>query len=106
MAATARPKPVGLRFKPCFPLRFQRVDDPGLVGPVDDHGDPERTSLAAWLGDIHPPDRHRLERLDQMLDPVGQRKLGLGGQHDLAVDSCRQTTGVALGDPSHAHQSV
>src|SRR5450759_5852786 len=31
MAATARPKAIGLRFEPCFPLGLQRVDDPGLA---------------------------------------------------------------------------
>ena len=50
MAATTRPKPVGLGLKPRFPLRLQRIDDPGLVSPVENHGDPERSSLSAAPG--------------------------------------------------------
>jgi site-specific DNA recombinase len=74
MAATARPKPIGLRLKPGLPLRLQRIDDPSLMGPVENDGNPERAALAAArLGDIHPPDRHRLERLGAVPDPVGQR---------------------------------
>jgi site-specific DNA recombinase len=69
VAATARSKPIGLGLKPCFPLGFQRIDDPGLMSPVENHGDPERAPLAARLGDIHPPDRHGLERFGVVLDP-------------------------------------
>ena len=47
MAAAAWPKSVGSRLKPRLPLGFQRVDDPGLVHAVDDHGNPERAALAA-----------------------------------------------------------
>jgi hypothetical protein len=37
-------------------------------------------------------DRHILA----VMDPFGQSHLGLRGQHDLAVNACGQTTGVAL----------
>ena len=47
-----------------------------------------------------------LERLGVVLHPVDQLHLGLRGQHDLAVHACRQTTGVALRHPPHAHQRV
>ena len=59
MAATARPEPIRPGLEPCFPLGFQRVDDPGLEHPVDDHGNAERALLsgAALLGDVHPLDR-------------------------------------------------
>jgi len=40
VAATARPEPVGPGLEPCLPLGFQRVDDPGLKAPVDNHPDP------------------------------------------------------------------
>ena len=39
MAAAARPKPVGLRLKPRFPLGLQRVHDPRLMHAICDHGD-------------------------------------------------------------------
>jgi hypothetical protein len=107
MAATAGPKPIGLRLKGGLPLRFQRVRDPRLKGTVHDHRDPERALLdTARLGDIHPPDRPGREDVRDVLNPVGQRELGLGGHHDLAVDTCGQTTSIAFGYPPHAHQSV
>ena len=59
VAATARPKPVGLRFEPGLPLGFQRVDRQGLQGPVGDHGNPERAAAPVALGHIHPLDRAR-----------------------------------------------
>ena len=106
LAAAARPESVGLRLEPRLPLGLQRVHDPCLVHAVEDHRNPERALLAARLGDVHPPDRHRLERLGVLLHPVDQLHLGLRGQHDLAVHACRQTTGVALRHPPHAHQRV
>jgi site-specific DNA recombinase len=107
VAATAGPKPVGLRLKPGLPLRLQRIHDPGLMDPIENHGNPERTPLrGAWLGDVHPPDRQGLERLGVLLHPVSQSCFGLRGEHNLVVHACRQTTGVALGHPPHAHQRV
>ena len=41
-----------------------------------------------------------------VLHPVGQLHLGLRGEHHLAVHARRQTTGVALRHPPHAHQRV
>ena len=79
MAAAARPKPVGLRLKPRLPLGLQRVQDPCLVHTVEDHGDPERASLAARLGDEHPSDRHGLERVRSIVHPCDQLFLGLVG---------------------------
>ena len=46
VAATARPESVGSRLEPCLPLGFQRVDDPCLKAPVDDHGNTERALLS------------------------------------------------------------
>ena len=107
MAATAGPKSIGLRLKCGLPFRFQRVRDPCLKGAVHDHRDPERALLhTARLGDVHPPDRPCRGDVRGVLNAVGQRELGLGGHHDLAVHTCRQTTSIALGHPSHAHQSV
>jgi site-specific DNA recombinase len=40
LATTARPKPKGPRLEPRLPLGLQRVDDPSLVAPIDDHGNP------------------------------------------------------------------
>ena len=54
MAAAAGPKSIGLRFKPCLPLRLQRVRDAGLVDPIDDHWDAERALLAALLSGCTP----------------------------------------------------
>ena len=48
------------------------VGSMGEASPLgkDSTGDPERTPLAATrLGDIHPSDRHGLERLGVMLHP-------------------------------------
>jgi hypothetical protein len=39
MTATARPKTIGLRLEPSFPLRFQCADRQGLQHPVSDNGD-------------------------------------------------------------------
>ena len=79
MAATARPEPVGARLNLRLPFGLQRVDDPRLMAPI------ERSreflmggACGSWLGDVHPPDRHRLERLGVMLDPVGQSALASG----------------------------
>jgi hypothetical protein len=41
-----------------------------------------------------------------VLHPVDQLSLGFGGEYHLAVDARRQTTGVALGHPPHAHERV
>ena len=79
MAATARPKSIGLRLKPRLPLGLQRVHDPCLVHAVDDHGDPERAPLlAARLGDVHPSDRHGLERVRVVVHPCDQFCLAFG----------------------------
>jgi hypothetical protein len=40
MTATSGSKSIGLRLKPRLPLGLQRVDDPRLVAPVDDHRNP------------------------------------------------------------------
>ena len=108
VAAAARPKPVGPRLEPGLPLGLQRVDDTCLVAPVGDHGNSERPALGAapCLGDVHAPDRHRLERLGRLVHPVGQSCFGLRGEHHLAVHARRQTTGVALRHPPHADQRV
>jgi hypothetical protein len=39
MAAAAGPKPMGPRLKPRLPLGLQRIDDPCLMAPVENHGD-------------------------------------------------------------------
>ena len=108
MAAAAGSKSVGPRLEPRLPLGLQRVDDPCLMAPVENHGDSERTPLraAARLRDVHASDGLGFERLGVLLDPVGQLQLGLGGQHDFAVHARRQTTGVALRHPPHADQRV
>ena len=63
VAATARPKPVGLRLEPGLPLGFQRVDRQGLQAPVGDHGNSERATTPVALGHIHPLDRAGRPRL-------------------------------------------
>ena len=40
MAAAARPKPVGPRLEPRFPLGLQRTRDPCLMAAVEDDGNP------------------------------------------------------------------
>lgn len=40
LAAAAGPESIGLRLKPRLPLGLQRVEDPCLVAPIDDHGNP------------------------------------------------------------------
>src|ERR1700752_2436442 len=97
MSASATPC---LRAESWISTRLMYYENGGLVIP------PERAPLAACFRDVHASDRLGLERLGIVLDPVDQLHLGLGGQHDLAVDACGQTTGVALGHPPHAHQSV
>ena len=108
MASTARPKPVGLRLKPRLPLGLQRTDHTCLMAPINDHGNSERTTLgaAAALRDVHPPDRQGLERLGHLVHPVRQCCFGLRGEYRLAVHARRQTTGVALRHPPHAHERV
>ncbi len=106
LAATAGPKSVGPRFEPCLPLGLQRVHDPGLMNPVEDHGNTERALFAACLRDEHTPDRQGLERIRVMMHPVNQFQLGLWGEHHLPVHTRRQTSSVALGHPAHTHQRV
>src|SRR5664279_3435009 len=50
LTATAGPKSVRSRLEPCLPLRLQCVDDPGLLHPFAEHGNPERALLSACLG--------------------------------------------------------
>ena len=50
MAATAGPKPVGLRLKPRLPLGLQRVDDPCLMDRSRITGIPSGRRLAPGLG--------------------------------------------------------
>ena len=80
MAAAAGPKPIGLRLEPRLPLRLQRVERPRLARAVKDHGNSERAALraAARLRDVHAPDRQGLERLGDLLHPVGQFCLACG----------------------------
>src|SRR6478672_9531663 len=59
MTATARPKTIGLRLEPSFPLRFQCADRQGLQRPVSDDGNTERSPFSVALGYIHTPDRLR-----------------------------------------------
>jgi hypothetical protein len=74
---------------------------------IENHGNPERPLLlAARFRDEHSSDRQRLERLTGMRDPVDQFRLGLRGEHHLAIHSCSQTTRVALGHAAHAHERV
>ena len=40
MATTARPEPVRPRLEPRLPLGLQPFDDPCLMAPVGDHGNP------------------------------------------------------------------
>jgi hypothetical protein len=107
MAATARPKPIGPRFEPRLPLGLQRIHDPCLMAAVENHGNPQRSLLlGARLRDVHPSDRLGGERLGRMLHSVDKLSLALSGEHHLAVDTSRQTTGVALGHAPHAHERV
>ena len=50
MAAAAGSKSVGPRLEPRLPLGLQRVDDPCLMAPVENHGNSERTPLALLPG--------------------------------------------------------
>ncbi len=110
MATAARPESVGPRLEPGLPLRLQRARDPRLVTPVGDDGNSEWSAFgaAAPLRDVHAADGEGLERLGlgQLVHPFGQSCFCLRGEHHLAVDACRQTTGVALGHPPHADQRV
>jgi hypothetical protein len=45
LAAPARPEPIRSGLEPGLPLRLQRVFHPGLMAPVDQHGNPERAKL-------------------------------------------------------------
>jgi hypothetical protein len=69
VAATAGPKPIGLRLKPRLPLGLQRIHDPRLVHTVENHRDPERAPLAARLRDEHPSDRQGLEPVRRVVHP-------------------------------------
>ena len=60
VTATSGPEPVRSRLEPGLPLRLQRVGDPGLLHPVDDHRNAERTLLPVRLRDVHPLDRSGL----------------------------------------------
>ncbi len=105
-AASAGPKPIGSRLKPCLPLGLQRVDRQGLQAPVDDHRNAKPAELPVGLGYEHSLDWPRLPRRPVPLHPAGQLGLDLGQQHDLAVDACRLATSVLLRYPSHAQQGV
>ena len=78
MATAARPESVGPRLEPRLPLGLQRVDDPCLMAPIGDHGNPSSSTLgaAAPLRDVHAPDRQRLERFGLLVQPVGQSCFG------------------------------
>ena len=106
VAATTRPKAVGLRLEPGLPLGLQRVDRQGLQRPVGDHGNPERAAAPVALGHIHPLDRTRRPRLGAVLHPVGQFGLLRRGHHDLPVHPGRLAASVELRHPPHRHQSV
>ena len=106
MAATARPKAVGLRFEPRLPLRLQRTEDEGLQGPVRDDGNAERALTPVGLRYEHPLDGLGFPRLGPVLHPVGQLGLLGGKQRGLAVDPGRLAARVDLRDPPHAHQGV
>ena len=108
VAAAAGPESIGPRLEPRFPLGLQRTRDPCLMAAIENDGNPQWSALgaAAPLRDVHPPDRHGLERLGPVVNPVDQSCLGLRGEHHLTVHACRQTTGVALGHPPHADQRV
>jgi hypothetical protein len=45
MAAAARPEPIRSGLEPGLPPGLQRVLDPVLMTPVQDHGNPERPQL-------------------------------------------------------------
>jgi hypothetical protein len=78
-----------------------------LVHAVNNHRNPQRSLLIrARLRDIHPSDRLGGERLGRVLRPVDKLSLGFSGEYHLAVDTRRQTTGVALGHAPHAHERV
>ena len=72
LTAAAGPEAVRFRLEPRFPLRLQCLTDPGLLDPVQDHGDAEWAFLAAWFGDVHPLDWPGRAWARPMLDPVGQ----------------------------------
>lgn len=57
LAATTRPKAIRLRFESCFPLRFQRVENPCLEHPVDNDRDTEWSPSPIRLRYEHPLDR-------------------------------------------------
>lgn len=50
MAATTRPEPIRARVEPGLPLGFQRVLAPGLLYPVQEHGNAERRCLPSPFG--------------------------------------------------------
>src|SRR6266487_1326934 len=67
MTTSPRPKPIRTWFKPGFPLGFQRVTHPPLLGAVSDHGNPEPAKLSIGLRYPHPFDRPGVPRLGRLV---------------------------------------
>ena len=108
MAAAARSKPIALGLEPGFPLRLQRLADPCLVAPVQDHWNAERShfGLVMSLRDIHPFDRDGSPRASGGVHLHRHLGAGLGGQRDLPIDTGSRPARVALRHLPHAHQRV
>jgi len=106
MTATARTESVGPRFEPCLPLRFQRVDDSGLQGPVTQHRNPQWTLLPVRLRDENTLDRAGLPRRTLTVNLHRQSRLGRRGQRALPVNTRRQAPCIALRNPPHADKRV
>ena len=106
MTATARTKSVRPRFEPCLPLRFQRIDDTSLQGPVTQHWNPEWPLLPVGLRDVNTLDRTGLPRGPLAVNFHRKGRLGRRGQRPLPVDTRRRASCIALRDPPHADKRV
>ena len=107
VAATARPKSVGLRLEPRLPLGFQRVDDPAWRHRSAITGMPSGRCFRCCLRDVHPLDglgRATARRRAAPSRPA--RPWPPGSQHHLAVDARRHAASVELRHPPHAQQRV
>src|SRR5437016_13350599 len=88
VAAATRPKPVAAGLEPGLPLGLQRLPDPRLMAPVQDHWNAERPLLDLVMGlrDIHSLDWSGLPRASCDVHLHRHLSPGLSGQRDPPID--------------------
>src|SRR5712691_3975966 len=108
VAAATRPEPIASGLEPGLPLGLQRLPDPGLVAPVQDHWNSERAHFCLITGFryVHPPDRTGPPRVAGGVHLHRHLGPGLAGQRDLPVNPRGPSARVALRDLPYADQRV